>query len=155
MRFKTIDVKRDRGLIVQFRRDSYVVSFGSDEAFGDEDAYVKRIEERARRFPKGQVLVEEAGDTIGQLELQIVEYEGREIGYVNLYYLVPAYRGRGVGKQLVEYAERFFRKHRVQEYHLRVASTNERAIRFYIKHGMTKLKEEASDNPVWRMQKQL
>lgn len=77
MEFRTIDVKRDRKTIVSFRKDSYVVSFGSEEGFGDEDDYVKRIEERINRFPEGLVLVEDDGKPIGQIKHQVNEYHLR------------------------------------------------------------------------------
>ncbi|WP_284469739.1 GNAT family N-acetyltransferase [Peribacillus simplex] len=38
------------------------------------------------------------------MELQVREYEGTEIGYVNLFYLIPEYRSKGIGKELVRYA---------------------------------------------------
>jgi ribosomal protein S18 acetylase RimI-like enzyme len=155
MRFRAIDVQKDRDTMVAFRKDSYAVSFGNVDRFGDEEAYIKRIEERVSRFPDGVVLVEENGKAIGQMELQITTYGDRVIGYVNLYYLIPEYRGKGYGQQLLEYAEQFFRKHAVNEYHLRVSPTNQRAVRFYLKNGMTKLKEEQHTHLVWRMRKEL
>jgi GNAT superfamily N-acetyltransferase len=156
MEFRTIDVEKDRDTIISFRKDSYVVSFGSEEGFGDEDDYVKRISDRVRRFPDGLVLIEEEGRNIGQLELQIVLYEGRYIGYANLFYLIPSYRGKGYGRQLVAYAEDFFEKHSVKSYHLRVAPTNLPALHLYEKCGFRLLeKEEDQPYAVWRMVKDL
>ncbi|MFC5450675.1 GNAT family N-acetyltransferase [Paenibacillus aestuarii] len=155
MLFRSIDVVKDREVIVRFRRESYVVSFGNEEGFGEEDAYVNRIEERLSRFPDGLMLIESDGRIIGQIELQILHYEGDEIGYVNLFYLVPECRGKGYGKGLLEYAENFFLKYNVREYHLRVSPTNERAVQFYLKSGMSKVKEERHQYVVWRMRKLL
>ena len=78
------------------------------------------------------------------------EYEGKEIGYVNLYYLVAEKRGIGLGSLLHAYAIQFFKDHNVKEYHLRVSPTNEQAIAFYKKNGMQKLKVEM-DGKVIRM----
>jgi GNAT superfamily N-acetyltransferase len=153
--FRTIDVKKDRDTIVEFRKDSYLISFGSLERFGDENKYVERIAERAVKFPEGIVLIEENNNPIGQMELQIVSYEGTNIGYVNLYYLISEYRGKGYGKKLMDYSERFFRKHGMNEYHLRVSPNNHRAITFYVKSGMEKLQEEKDTHIVWRMRKSL
>jgi GNAT superfamily N-acetyltransferase len=156
MEFRTIDVEKDRDTIISFRKDSYVVSFGSEEGFGDEDDYVKRIADRVRRFPEGLVLIEEEGQSIGQLELQIVLYEGSYIGYANLFYLIPSYSGKGYGRQLVAYAEDFFEKHAVKSYHLRVAPTNLPELHLYEKCGF-RLLEKEEDQPfaVWRMVKDL
>ncbi|GGD62068.1 GNAT family N-acetyltransferase [Paenibacillus nasutitermitis] len=155
MIFRTIDIKRDRDTIVAFRKDSYVVSYGSDEGFGDEEEYVIRIRDRVNRFPEGLVLVEYNDITIGQIELQILNYEETDIGYVNLFYLMPGYRGKGYGDRLLEYAENFFRNHHVREYHLRVSPSNHVAVKFYEKHGLKKLKEEKQNYITWRMAKEL
>lgn len=155
MEFRPIDVRKDRETIIAFRKDSYVVSFGSKEGFGDEDVYVTRLENRAKRFPDGLMLVEEDGQPIGQIELQIVEHEGSEIGYVNLFYFIPAYRGKGYGRQLVAYAERFFKKYGVKLYHLRVSPTNQAALHFYEKCGLRVLDKEDGPYAVWRMIKEL
>ncbi|RFU66199.1 GNAT family N-acetyltransferase [Bacillus sp. V59.32b] len=153
MNFRKIDVKKDEETIVKFRKDSYLISFGSLERFGDEYAYVERIADRAMKFPEGIVLVEEHNKVIGQMELQIVKYEGKDIGYVHLYYLIPEYRGKGYGKDLMAYSERFFRKNGMTEYHLRVSPANQGAMHFYLKAGMEKLQEEKHDYVVWRMRK--
>lgn len=155
MNFRTIDIEKDKDMIIKFRKDSYVVSFGSDEGFGDEIAYINRIKERVDKFPNGQVIIEKDNLPIGQMELQIREFAGKEIGYVNLFYLIQDYRGKGHGKDLIRYAEAFFRKSNVSEYHLRVSPDNQRAIRLYSKSGMEKVGEEDEKYLVLRMRKVL
>jgi ribosomal protein S18 acetylase RimI-like enzyme len=155
LKFRTIDIEKDKDMIIKFRKDSYVVSFGSEEGFGDEIAYISRIKERVNKFPNGQVIIEKDNLPIGQMELQIRDFDGMEIGYVNLFYLIPEYRGKGLGKDLIRYAEDFFRKSNVTEYHLRVSPTNERAIRLYTNSGMVKLREENEKYLVYRMRKLL
>ena len=153
--FRTIDTDKDKDIIVKFRKDSFVVSFGSKDGFGDENTYLQRMKEWIRKFPDGQVIIEKDQEPIGQMELQIREYEGTEIGYVNLFYLIPEYRSKGLGKELVRYAENFFRQFNVSEYHLRVSPDNQRAIRLYTNSGMVKIREENEKYPVWRMSKSL
>ncbi|MED3570684.1 GNAT family N-acetyltransferase [Cytobacillus praedii] len=150
-----IDVEKDQDMIIKFRKDSYVVSYGSEEGLGDETAYINRIKERVKKFPYGQVIIEKDNFPIGQMELQIKYFEGREIGYVNLFYLIPEYRGKGLGNTLIHYAEEFFRKASVEEYHLRVSPANKRAIRLYTNSGMVKLREDNEKNLVYRMWKRL
>ncbi|MGE6936263.1 GNAT family N-acetyltransferase [Peribacillus muralis] len=151
--FRTIDIDKVKNIIIAFRKDSYVVSFGSEAGFGDEQSYLNRIKERVSQFPDGQVIIERDRKPIGQMELQIRQYDGAEIGYVNLFYLIPEYRGKGLGKELVGYAESFFRKFGVSEYQLRVSPDNQDALRLYSKSGMVKLREENERYPVWRMSK--
>jgi ribosomal protein S18 acetylase RimI-like enzyme len=155
LKFRTIDILKDRDMIIKFRKDSYVVSFGSEERFGDENAYINRIKERVNNFPNGQVIIEKDDLPIGQMELQVRDFEGKQIGYVNLFYLIPEYRGKGLGKDLIRYAEDFFRESNVSEYHLRVSPTNERAMRLYVNSGMVKLREENEKYLMYRMRKLL
>lgn len=155
MIFRTIDTDKDKDTIVKFRKDSFVVSFGTEAGFGDENTYLQRMEERVRKFPGGQVILENDQVPIGQMELRIRGYEGTEIGYVDLFYLIPEYRSKGLGKELVRYAENFFRQFNVSEYHLRVSPDNQRAIRLYTNSGMMKIREESQKHLVWRMSKSI
>ena len=61
---------------------------------------------------------------------------------MNIFYLIPEYRGKGIGKEIIQYIEDFFIKSNVSEYHLRVSSKNEKAINLYTKIGMFKINEE-------------
>ncbi|WKA53140.1 GNAT family N-acetyltransferase [Planococcus shixiaomingii] len=105
-------------------------------------------------FPDGFVFAMEEGKIIGQLELSLIKFEGRNIGYVNLYYLEPASRGRGKGQEFHEYAMQFFKTRAVAEYHLRVAPTNTPALKFYQKVGMAEMCAEV-DEKVIRMKGQV
>lgn len=148
--FEQIDIKKHRNTVVEFRKDSFKVSFGDASGFGEEIDYLSWLEEKIREFPKGFVLVEENGKYIGQLELTIRKYEGNEIGYVNLYYLIPEARGLGKGKELHNYAKQFFENNKVSEYHLRVSPSNINAVNFYYKIGMEEVGPEF-DGKVIRM----
>ncbi|MGM8215414.1 GNAT family N-acetyltransferase [Bacillaceae bacterium W0354] len=149
MNFEEINTEKHRDTVVKFRKDSFYVSFGNTTGFGEEE-YLRWLNEKIRNHPKGFVLVEEDGNYIGQLELTIREYEGNDIGYVNLYYLVPEMRGQGKGQELHNYAKQFFKENKVSEYHLRVSSSNTTAIKFYCKIGMEKVGPEV-DGRVIRM----
>ncbi|MFP7443066.1 GNAT family N-acetyltransferase [Bacillus sp. MMSF_3328] len=154
--FRSIDLSRDAETIIKFRRDSYVISFGDDYLFGDNKSYLKKIETRLVKFPGGIVLVENGDKPVGQIEMQIKDIDNKQIGYVNLFYLIPAYRGLGYGSQLIEYAEHFFQENNINEYQLRVSAANKRAIRFYKKQGFNSLRiEEEGTVPRIRMQKLL
>jgi len=48
--------------------------------------------------------MKKSNQPIGQLELSVRDYEGKDIGYVHLYYLVLEKRGLGMGKDLHDYA---------------------------------------------------
>lgn len=143
MHFITINLEYHAQLAVKFRRDSFKVSFGEADDF-DEAEYLGWLKLKITDFPEGFVMVEEHGTIIGQLELSLAKFENRTIGYVNLFYLEPSSRNNGKGRELHNYAMRFFRNHHVDEYHLRVAPTNAPAIRFYQKMGMIEVGPEVN-----------
>ncbi|MDM5199811.1 GNAT family N-acetyltransferase [Fictibacillus enclensis] len=142
MKFEEIDVKKHRDTVVEFRKDSFYVSFGDTAGFGEEEEYLHWLGEKISAFPKGFVLVEKERKYIGQLELTVREFEGNDIGYVNLYYLIPEMRGKGRGKELHRYAMQFFENNKVSEYHLRVSPSNTAAVKFYRKMGMEEVGSE-------------
>lgn len=150
MEFISIDIKKHREYVIPFRRDSFIVSFGTDEDFGNDEDYLIWLEKQSVESPEGFLLGMENGTPIGQLELTIREFEGNEIGYINLYYLVPKKRGKGLGKKLHDYALEFFKNKGVTEFHLRVSPSNLQAISFYHKNGLLVLKTEL-DGKVLRM----
>jgi len=150
MNFEKINLKKHSDTVIEFRKDSFNVSFGDTSGFGEEENYLHWLDENIRDFPEGFVLVEEAGKYIGQLELSIREHKGNDIGYVNLYYLIPQMRGLGKGKELHNYAKQFFENNKVSEYHLRVSPSNTTAINFYRTLGMEEVGPEV-DGKVIRM----
>ncbi|MBX0358610.1 GNAT family N-acetyltransferase [Halobacillus sp. Nhm2S1] len=149
VQFRTIDLRKDRQAIIDFRKDSFMVSFGNTEGF-DVQAYLFYVLEKVERYPDGFVMAEVDGGVIGQLELSVKKYKGRKIGYIHLFYLIPRKRGEGIGKSLHNYAVDFFKKHNLEEYHLRVAPDNRQARRFYEKAGMETIGPEL-DGKVIRM----
>ncbi|AIF42801.1 acetyltransferase [Virgibacillus sp. SK37] len=153
MWFRPINVDRDRDLVLAFRKDSFVVSFGNENDFHEEE-YLEWLKDKQMDESTDFVLVQEGDAYIGQLELSIRQYEGKRVGYVHLYYLIPDKRGKGLGAKLHTYAENFFRSQGVSEYHLRVSPTNTSALSFYRKLGLTVIGEEL-DGKVTRMRGQV
>ncbi|MGR9049616.1 GNAT family N-acetyltransferase [Halobacillus faecis] len=152
MNTRRVNLNSDIELLKKFRLDTELESVGCYTLFNT-DEYLNRIRMRLQEQPDGQLLVEENDETIGQVDLVIKEYNNRRIGYVNLIYLVPAYRGLGYGKQIISLAENYFKKHQMKEYHLRVSSTNTNALKLYTAQGMEKIYKDSEQN--WCMRKAL
>lgn len=80
-----------------------------------------------------------AGEPAGFL---MISMQGAFVGYVQLLGVAPAFRGRGVGKALVEYAERrIFRE--TPNVFICVSDFNREAQGFYAKLGYQKVGELA------------
>jgi ribosomal protein S18 acetylase RimI-like enzyme len=152
--FRTIDLERQADLCVAFRRDSYVCSFGTDEAFfstGGVDGYLEWLKEGIVRHPAGHVHVWQGDRIIGQLEMQIGTWAPPS-GYVSLFYLVPEQRGQNLGGALQRYAEEFMRAGGARRARLSVSPSNARALAYYRKHGWRDLGPREGDSSVHLME---
>lgn len=138
LKFEPLDLERNAQLIVEFRADSFVESFGdANQLFGSDgkgdQRYLALLKER-NAFVGSCVHVIDNGKIVGQIEMRR-DASQSDSGYVNLFYLIPDYRGKGIGKHLDEYARDFFLGFGMNRATLNVSPTNLRAIRFYEKCG--------------------
>lgn len=137
-RFETIDLL-DADTCARFHRDMYVTSFGTAEGLeremGIDDAvYLRELRRRIAEFPEGNAHVWHGERIVGQLEMRLVRHEPH-VGYVKLVYVVPEFRGRGVGHLIHEHAAAVCRSRGMRLMRLSVALTNVPAMVFYRKLG--------------------
>lgn len=132
--FQLVDFSQHMDVCVQFREDSFRASYpdGNEwQQHWDEADYRKWIVEHAERFTDGAQHLWSNGNIIGQLEFAYWD----ERAHVNLFYLRPDKRGAGYGTLLQEHVTDYLRSKKCAYATLRVSPRNERAIRFYKKHG--------------------
>ncbi|PGZ97162.1 GNAT family N-acetyltransferase [Bacillus pseudomycoides] len=149
--FRLVDVEKDKQTIIRFFTDT------GEELEFNENEYIKYAKQKQLNFPEGFVLLERDQQAVGELVLRYDNYEGREVGYVSFVYVIPKGRGKGYSRELFQYAEDQFKKRNVFEYHLRVAQSNVRAIKFYEKQGLKIIGEERNsyNQRCWRMGKKM
>jgi len=148
--FRTMDLSRNAETAVAFRRDSYVCSFGSDEAF-DVEAYLAWLRDRVARQPAGHVHMWQGSTIIGQLEM-LIQSTSPVRGYVNLFYLVPEARGRGLGEALHQYFLQFMQAGGACVARLSVSPSNSRARAYYLKQSWRDLGPRPDDPTVHLME---
>ena len=150
--YRTInpDSRSDAALAVNAYLDACRASYGDVSAFMGRRRHLDWLRSRVEEFPDGHVLAFDGTRCVGQLELQ-VPY-GMMTGYVNLYYVAEAFRGKGYGRRLHEYAERYFRSWEADRIELHVAPLNERALGFYRHLGYRLARVEGR---LWRMARDL
>jgi ribosomal protein S18 acetylase RimI-like enzyme len=82
-------------------------------------------------------VIEQAGEAAGYLVLTwgySLEFHGRD-AFIDELYLAPSYRGAGLGRQAVEWAEDACRAHGAGAVHLEVEIDNQRAHALYRRSG--------------------
>ncbi|BAY66870.1 hypothetical protein NIES22_70140 (plasmid) [Calothrix brevissima NIES-22] len=157
LEFKPINLERDQNLCVQFRADSFICRFGSAARFYKKDGsgsekYLQWLRQRMTQIPNSCVHVWKQEQIIGQIEMMPWKHDS-SVGYVNLFYLTPEFRGQGFGQQLDQQASDFFQRLGCHSARLNVSPTNRVAMRFYLKHGWVDLGPREDDFEVHYLEK--
>lgn len=118
------------------------------------EEYLEWLAKRMIEAPGSCVHIWQRGGIIGQMEMGRFRMDP-SIGYVNLFYLIPDCRGRGLGAQLDRYAVDFLRRAGHRAARLCVSPTNLPAVAFYRKHQWQDMGPRADHPEVNYMEKQL
>ncbi|MGO8970611.1 MAG: N-acetyltransferase family protein [Myxococcaceae bacterium] len=138
-----MSLPNDAALAVQFSQDAFVCSFGTADRFWaeagrDGGRWVERLAEKQQQDPRNAVNAWLGNTIVGQVVLGSSETRP-SAGHVNLYYLIPGCRGRGLARQLDAYAVSVLRDQGYRIATLHVSPTNSSALRFYLRCGWHEL----------------
>jgi len=141
--FRPIDLDEESALAVLFSEDAFVCSFGTADRFWAEAGrdgrkWIARLGEKLATDARMAVNAWLDGAIVGQLVLGSSDTQANA-GHVNLYYLIPEYRGRGLAQQLDTYAVAVLRDQGYRRATLNVSPTNTVALRFYLRCGWRRL----------------
>jgi len=137
--FRPLRLPADGPLAVQFSEDAFVCSFGTAQRFWAEAGrdgrkWIERLGEKLREDPRNAANAWLEGSIVGQVVLGSSDTQP-SAGHVNLYYLVPSWRGRGLARQLDAYAVAVLRDQGYRVATLNVSPTNVPALHFYLCGG--------------------
>ncbi|MBX3489358.1 GNAT family N-acetyltransferase [Parvibaculum sp.] len=124
----------DRALLEELVRDYYAFD-GHEYDAAEQGPALDRIcagEPNARAF-----IIRDGGEAAGYLILSLgfsVEYGGTD-GFIDELHLVEAWRGRGLGRAVMDVAERAAKEAGIRYLHLEVELHNARARRLYDSRG--------------------
>jgi ribosomal protein S18 acetylase RimI-like enzyme len=153
LKFRQIDATRDAELAFTSYRETCAASFGSDESCLPRAKYLSWLTRRIEEFPDGHVIALLGDSFIGQLELQIPY--GLHVGYVNLFYVAPAWRKLGFGRQLHDFTDQYFKSWEAKAIELHVSPSNTAAVNFYRSLGYKTVEIEDEGGRMWKMRRVL
>ena len=141
LRSEPLDPKAEAVFYAESYADAWQFAHGTLEGF-DAETYLAAAAEH-RRLDPGTVLRFFSGEeSVGLLDLD--PRRGRLAGYgwITLLWLDGAYRGQGLGVQLLGRALMYFRQRGRCAVRLHCAEDNPAALAFYEKHGFRRLSSE-------------
>lgn len=143
LRFEPLNPRRDGDAAFYLRcyRDSWIVAHGSDDGFVS-SVYLSSARSHAAKDPDSLLKVMSGDTHVGVLELDTERGRAEGCGWISLLYLLPEFRGHGLGIQLIGCAAAYFGGRGRRAMRLHVAVTNGRAIGFYEHFGFRRLRTD-------------
>jgi len=137
------------------RQEAWGEVHGSLAGFTDE--YVTQAIQNAAAHPLALAeVVLSDGTPVGLLELDMEQGADSGAGHIAFLYIVPEFRGRGFGPQLIGHAISVYRPLGRDRLTLHVAEVNQEAIGFYERFGFVKIGEtEGVRCPLWVMERNI
>ncbi len=134
--FETIDLAKNGAVACRYREDSFVISFGHADDFHamGAETYLAWLASRIETHPLGHVHIWVDGAIVGQMEARPLP-KAPDVGYVNLYYLAPDWRGKGLSDAMDAYICDWLKTCGCRVLRLSVSPNNGRALKFYRRRG--------------------
>ena len=139
--FRPLDREKDREAYLAARRDAWISIHGADVPF-DGPAFWEGALQVMDQDPWAVTAVMAREEFAGLLQLSPQRCQEEGAGFLSLCYLTPAFRGKGLGVQLLGQAVSFYRPKGRTSLRLRCSAANEPVQRFCAKHDFHKAGEE-------------
>lgn len=143
LRFEPLDPreKDDADFYIRCYTDSWIVAHGSSAGFVPK-VYLASARSHSAKDRDCLMKVMCGEKPVGVLELDPRRGRDDGCGWVSLLYLIPEFRGKGFGVQLIGCAAAYFSDRGRNSVRLHVAVTNKAAIGFYEHYGFRELAVE-------------
>lgn len=139
--YRPLDMEEDSQFYYQAREEAWITIHGSMLHFNGE-GFLRDAKDQAR-YDKCSVMQVMQGDKpAGVLQLNLRRDAEKGVGSIPFFYMLPEFRGRGLGVQLLGQAVSIYRPLGRKYLRLRCAPDNHIAQRFYQKHGFRKIGED-------------
>ena len=132
--FRPLDMEREEAFFRQCREEAWLDIHGSWENY-DGDAFAADALAQWRQDRRALTCAMLGEKLVGLLHLDLGREAGQGIGYIPFVYMLPDYRKRGLGVQLIGQAVSVYRPLGRTRLRLRCAPDNLVAQRFYKRYG--------------------
>ncbi|MCD8212112.1 MAG: GNAT family N-acetyltransferase [Oscillospiraceae bacterium] len=139
--FVPLDPEADRDYYCGAREDAWLDIHGTMDLY-DGDAFLRAAAGQYKADPTSVLRVMLDGDSAGVLQMDVDRDADQGVGFVPFLYLLPQYRHKGLGVQLIGQAVCAYRRMDRRCIRLRCAPGNRIAQHFYDKYGFTKVGED-------------
>ena len=123
-----------RGLYLSARQEAWM-DLGRDVRLIDRQNYLEQAVKSAGANPNYLLCAQVRNNIIGILQLDPEQYAKDNAGYISFFYILPEYRGQGLGVQMIGQAVSTYRPMGRDKLRLVCGADNENAKRFYERHG--------------------
>lgn len=140
--YRHLDMEREWEFYYQCRKDAWITIHKSLDNFNGE-GFTAEAAAQASVSPDAVWQAMYRDEPVGLLQLDIPTARRERYGPIPFLYLLPEYRGQGLGVQFIGQAVSVHRKLGCDRLRLRCAPDNEIAQRFYARYGFHKIGEAA------------
>ncbi len=155
LRFEPMDLKQflHKGLYLASRQEGWM-DLNRDMGHFWQQPYLEKAEEISQKQPKHLLSVVCRNTIVGILQLDAEREAAQRAGYISFFYMLPEYRGSGLGVQMLGEAVSVFRPLGFDKIRLSCGADNLRGMRFYERHGFRTISSrEESFGPINLLEK--
>ena len=134
LRFEPMDLDKDAELYCNCYQEGWEQAHGTLSGFSKEP-YLRCAMRVSKNDPQTLMKAYHGDDFAGIIELDPERMAAERAGWVSLVYVVPEFRGRAYGLQLMGHAISYYRKRGRKCIRLHVAETNAHALAMYAGMG--------------------
>lgn len=139
--FRPLQLPQEEEFYRSARREAWMTSHGTMEGY-DDDSFWEVVRRNCNYAPESVLVAMLGADPVGILQMDWQQQAEEEVGRIPFFYVLPPYRSRGLGIQMLGQAVSSYRKLGRKRLLLRCAPENERAKSFYHRHDFHKIGEE-------------
>lgn len=127
-----------KGLYLACRQEAWI-DLKRDMSVFERQHYLEHAEEARKQGSQYLLCTMLRNTIVGILQLDPKRYEEDNAGYISFFYMLPEYRGSGLGVQMLGEAISIYRPMGRDKLRLSCGEDNIRGMRFYERHGFRKI----------------